>query len=670
KVADFGLAKIYDPGDAASTIIGTPYFMPPEQFEGKVRDGRTDIYALGVTLYYMLTLKRPFDGKTPAEVLLNIVKKDPVHPREHNPDISDALWKIIRKMICRNVDERYSTCEELLRDIRVYQEGESTEEKVFCPKCGIGNPFSAEHCMECDTSLLEPCPVCGKPDFVDAKFCGSCGANLGREREVVTLLGEAESHVVAGRIESAIETYESAREISEQNSKVIEGLDVAQKILTERDETVAEVRQLLEGGDSVAAHEAAEKAMERFPGHEPLGELLAQARDSARNERIAAALDEARARLEAGEFFEAGAAARRALEIDPESDDGQALLEMAEKTEAEFSEARERAAALEEDGLLSDAMDCWKTVAKIAPGDAAATEAMERLRGTVDQVDALRTAGEEALAANDLVAARSNLEAAAALLPSDAGVLTALDSLREAEQSGRDSLIAGIEKLISGQYEECRSALEDIESQRPGDETVVAALAQAEALQAAADALLSQGRALVEAGRPEVASVFLRAAERVSPLDGRAEQVLGELKASKKEHTQALEAVRELISSEDWAGAADQVDALGGVASPQAEVAQLAREVADGMRESRRRGRDEQQDSLRQSLETARELLGADRPEAALAACQKALRIDRSHAEARELKSEIDAALVAETAGEPPAGTPEAGAFPVGEEGA
>ena len=50
-----------------STITGTPYFMPPEQFHGDARDGRTDIYALGVTLYYLLTLRRPFEGRTPAD---------------------------------------------------------------------------------------------------------------------------------------------------------------------------------------------------------------------------------------------------------------------------------------------------------------------------------------------------------------------------------------------------------------------------------------------------------------------------------------------------------------------------------------------------------------------------------------------------------------------------
>ena len=51
--------------------------MPPEQFEGKAKDGRTDIYALGVTFYYLLTLKRPHTGNGPAQILLSVMTKEP-----------------------------------------------------------------------------------------------------------------------------------------------------------------------------------------------------------------------------------------------------------------------------------------------------------------------------------------------------------------------------------------------------------------------------------------------------------------------------------------------------------------------------------------------------------------------------------------------------------------
>jgi Tfp pilus assembly protein PilF len=80
---------------------------------------------------------------------------------------------------------------------------------------------------------------------------------------------------------------------------------------------------------------------------------------------------------------------------------------------------------------------------------------------------------------------------------------------------------------------------------------------------------------------------------------------------------------------------------------------------------SRRQDRDESQDAIRQALATSRELLAAGRPEAALAACQKALRIDRKSPEAKELKAEIDAAIGAQ---EKPGDGHETGVFPLGEE--
>jgi len=664
KVADFGLAKVYDPDDAASTIIGTPYFMPPEQFEGKVRDGRTDIYALGVTLYYMLTLKRPFDGKTPAEVLLNIMKKDPEHPKVHNPEITDSLWKIIQKMLCRNVDERYATCEELLRDLRIFQEAESAEEKVFCPKCGFGNPFSTEECMECGTSVLEPCPVCGTPDFVGAKFCGDCGANLAREREVATLVSEAESHVAAGRIEKAIETYQGAREISEKNTGVIEGLELAEKTLIERDEAVQNVRKLLDDGDAVAAHTAAEAAIERFPGHEPLGELVAKTRDAARDARVALAIEEARKHLEAGELFDAVAAARRALEIHPDSDDALALLSRSEKAQVEYSDAREKAAILEEDGLPEDAVESWRKVLALVPGDAAAEEAIPRLTGIVEEVEGHRRTGEEALDAKDFEGARAALEQATRILPGDPKTLAALDRLRDGEAAFQDALSSAMEHLIAGKYEESRALLTRLAEAFPGEPMIETATAQVDALLAAADALIERGRALLDSHRPEAASAFIRAAERISPLDGRAEQILGEVKAEKKAQMKVLARARELLGKSEYEQAVTELEALGGVASPHREVAELSKQASEKLRESRQQGRDAKKSSLRQSLDTARELLAAGRPEAALAACQKALRIDRSSAEARELKAEIDETIVKH---DEAADSGDTGIFPLGE---
>ena len=202
KIADFGLAKVYEgEGGAQSTVIGTPYFMPPEQFEGKAKDGRTDIYALGVTFYYMLTLQRAHSGAGPAQILLSVMTKEPVSVVEHRSDLPEGIWPIVRRMIDRDVDRRYGNCVDVLRDLEQLMGGGADEaEQVYCPSCGVPNQPSSTACSGCAASLLEKCPVCGGEDAAGTKFCGNCGANIPAERAVAVLVEEARQFIGVGRL--------------------------------------------------------------------------------------------------------------------------------------------------------------------------------------------------------------------------------------------------------------------------------------------------------------------------------------------------------------------------------------------------------------------------------------------------------------------------------------
>jgi serine/threonine protein kinase len=91
-IADFGLArKIEDPAMTQSgAMLGTPRYMSPEQAESARRpvDQRSDIYSLGATLYELLTCRPVFEGKTPQDVLSQIVTREPLAPKRLNPDAS------------------------------------------------------------------------------------------------------------------------------------------------------------------------------------------------------------------------------------------------------------------------------------------------------------------------------------------------------------------------------------------------------------------------------------------------------------------------------------------------------------------------------------------------------------------------------------------------------
>ena len=119
KVADFGLAKATDEDlsmTQSGTGLGTPYYMAPEQARNaKHVDGRTDIYALGITLYYFLTGKLPFSGNSALEVIMNKEKGQFVAARKITPEVPEKLDLIIDKMIAKDLNVRCKDCGEVIK---------------------------------------------------------------------------------------------------------------------------------------------------------------------------------------------------------------------------------------------------------------------------------------------------------------------------------------------------------------------------------------------------------------------------------------------------------------------------------------------------------------------------------------------------------------------------
>lgn len=122
KLSDMGLAKATDEDMSmtqSGTGLGTPYYMPPEQAaDAKHVDHRSDIYALGCTLYYFLTGVLPFNGTSAMELILAKTKGTFTRARSHNKDIPERLDLIIDKMIAKDPKSRYQTYDELIRDLQ------------------------------------------------------------------------------------------------------------------------------------------------------------------------------------------------------------------------------------------------------------------------------------------------------------------------------------------------------------------------------------------------------------------------------------------------------------------------------------------------------------------------------------------------------------------------
>jgi len=120
-ITDFGIARLSADGISAITtqgVVGTPSYMSPEQAQGKPLDGRSDVYALGIVLFEMLTSRRPFESETPYSIAVMQVTTPPPSPRSFNPAISPALETVILKALRKQPHERYATATDLMMELR------------------------------------------------------------------------------------------------------------------------------------------------------------------------------------------------------------------------------------------------------------------------------------------------------------------------------------------------------------------------------------------------------------------------------------------------------------------------------------------------------------------------------------------------------------------------
>jgi len=169
KVLDFGIAKVTDSttNNISSRIAGTFAYMPPEQIEGERIDARTDIYALGVLLFQMLTGKLPFKKESEGHLIQQQMTVTPPRLTDFRPEFSSQIADVIEKALQKNPDERQQSVIELYESF-VKASSESLN------KIEIKNAFVVDEIIEKKSSVQQfreeaQVKEISSPDVVDSE---------------------------------------------------------------------------------------------------------------------------------------------------------------------------------------------------------------------------------------------------------------------------------------------------------------------------------------------------------------------------------------------------------------------------------------------------------------------------------------------------------------------
>ncbi|MCX7735079.1 MAG: protein kinase [Candidatus Kapabacteria bacterium] len=125
KIVDFGLSRLEReiPAYELDELYGTAAYMSPEQALGKKVDNRSDIWSAGVVLYECLTGEVPFKGDYEEAIIYSIINEEPIKPSFINPNVPEYLDNIVLKCLEKNPDNRYHTCEDVIKDLDNYITG-------------------------------------------------------------------------------------------------------------------------------------------------------------------------------------------------------------------------------------------------------------------------------------------------------------------------------------------------------------------------------------------------------------------------------------------------------------------------------------------------------------------------------------------------------------------
>jgi eukaryotic-like serine/threonine-protein kinase len=140
KLVDFGVARFASQVSRSDRVLGTPAYLSPEQIQGQKQDNRSDLFALGVVLYEMITGVRPFEGNSLGDVCAQILTSNPTPPSRLNPALPAAFDRIVARCLAKNPDARYQSGNDLARALCLLARSGNRETRPVKPFAWLKRP--------------------------------------------------------------------------------------------------------------------------------------------------------------------------------------------------------------------------------------------------------------------------------------------------------------------------------------------------------------------------------------------------------------------------------------------------------------------------------------------------------------------------------------------------
>ena len=358
KIMDFGVARLESSNlTVEGQFVGTPSFMAPEQITGGTVDGRSDLFSLGVVLFYLLTGKRPFTGKNMHEITLKITQAPCPIPSTVRPELPAGFNPIVLKCLEKDPDKRFQTGGELadvlaavVRSLPAYEpaprEPTRTTQATFDSRVAAAAARSKRLATE-----APPEPIAATVAQRPAKprkltFWDRLPIPETARREIVPSRFWAAALAVAAIILGPVMLAEMLRDRGPWPAP-------SPGAMSNRYETLAKLqraRSALHHGKLIEAETTCQQALHQAPSSPAGRALMAEINRALANEesilasreRFEGLVDEGRSHYREGRYSIAIESFEGALEIDPEDDLAASYLELAQDR---LSDSRRRPVA-------------------------------------------------------------------------------------------------------------------------------------------------------------------------------------------------------------------------------------------------------------------------------------------------------------------------------------